>query len=97
MIYTTNSIESLNSRLRRSVRTRGHFPNDEAATKLISRNHQELENAGSRMACGKTPIRFGVRRSVRGKSLTHRLRTHKIPDRLSRPRVDRQRDPAALP
>ena len=35
MIYTTNAIESLNSTLRRSVRTRGHFPSDEAATKLI--------------------------------------------------------------
>jgi putative transposase len=35
MIYTTNAIESLNSQLRRSVRTRGHFPNDEAAMKLI--------------------------------------------------------------
>jgi len=35
MIYTTNAIESLNSILRRSVRTRGHFPSDEAATKLI--------------------------------------------------------------
>ena len=29
------AIESLNSHLRRSVRTRGHFPNDEAAMKLI--------------------------------------------------------------
>jgi putative transposase len=35
MIYTTNAIESLNSTLRRAVRTRGHFPNDEAAMKLI--------------------------------------------------------------
>lgn len=35
MIYTTNAIESLNSTLRRSVRARGHFPSDEAATKLI--------------------------------------------------------------
>jgi putative transposase len=35
MIYTTNAIESLNSKLRRSVRIRGHFPNDEAAMKLI--------------------------------------------------------------
>jgi putative transposase len=35
MIYTTNAIESLNSTLRRAVRTRGHFPSDEAATKLI--------------------------------------------------------------
>lgn len=35
MIYTTNAIESLNSTIRRSVRTRGHFPNEEAALKLI--------------------------------------------------------------
>jgi len=35
MIYTTNAIESLNATLRRSVRIRGHFPNDEAAMKLI--------------------------------------------------------------
>lgn len=35
ILYTTNAIESLNSRLRKSLKTRGHFPNDEAATKLI--------------------------------------------------------------
>jgi putative transposase len=35
IIYTTNAIESLNATLRRAVRTRGHFPNDEAATKLL--------------------------------------------------------------
>ena len=35
IIYTTNAIESLNSKLRSSVRSRGHFPNDEAATKLL--------------------------------------------------------------
>ena len=35
IIYTTNAIESLNAKLRRAVKTRGHFPNDEAATKLL--------------------------------------------------------------
>lgn len=35
IIYTTNSIEALNAKLRRAVKIRGHFPNDEAATKLI--------------------------------------------------------------
>jgi putative transposase len=35
MIYTTNAIESLNAKLRRSVRSRGHFPSDDAAMKLI--------------------------------------------------------------
>jgi putative transposase len=35
IIYTTNAIEALNSKLRRAVRTRGHFPNDDAALKLL--------------------------------------------------------------
>ena len=35
IIYTTNAIESLNSKLRTAVRSRGHFPNDDAAIKLI--------------------------------------------------------------
>lgn len=35
MIYTTNAIEALNSKLRRAVRARGHFPSDKAATKLL--------------------------------------------------------------
>jgi transposase-like protein len=35
LIYTTNAIESLNMQLRKSIKTRGHFPSDEAAMKLI--------------------------------------------------------------
>ena len=35
MIYTTNAIGSVNARLRKIIKTRGHFPSDEAATKLI--------------------------------------------------------------
>ena len=35
VIYTTNAIESLNARLRKIIKTRGHFPSDDAATKLI--------------------------------------------------------------
>jgi putative transposase len=35
VIYTTNAIESVNARLRKIIKTRGHFPTDEAATKLI--------------------------------------------------------------
>src|SRR5689334_7884042 len=35
IVYTTNSIEALNAKLRRAVRTRGHFPNDESAMKLL--------------------------------------------------------------
>ena len=35
IIYTTNAIEALNSKVRRAVRTRGHFPGDDAAMKLL--------------------------------------------------------------
>ena len=31
----TNAIESINAQLRKIIKTRGHFPSDEAATKLI--------------------------------------------------------------
>ena len=35
LLYTTNAIEALNAKLRSAVRTRGHFPTDEAALKLL--------------------------------------------------------------
>ena len=35
VIYTTNAIESLHARLRKIIKSRGHFPSDDAATKLI--------------------------------------------------------------
>ncbi len=35
VIYTTNSIESLNYQLRKIIKNRGHFPNDAAAVKLL--------------------------------------------------------------
>lgn len=35
LIPVTNAIEVLNSKLRRAVRARGHFPSDDAATKLL--------------------------------------------------------------
>jgi putative transposase len=34
-IYTTNAIESLNFQLRKIIKTRGHFPSDDAAFKLL--------------------------------------------------------------
>jgi putative transposase len=35
MIYTTNAVESLNRSLRKIIKTRGSFPTDEAAIKLL--------------------------------------------------------------
>jgi len=35
LLYTTNALESVHAQLRKIIKTRGHFPNDDAATKLI--------------------------------------------------------------
>ena len=35
VIYTTNAIEALNRQFRKAIKTKGHFPNEEAARKLI--------------------------------------------------------------
>ncbi|MDI6945080.1 IS256 family transposase [Microbacterium barkeri] len=35
VIYTTNAIESLNFQLRKVIKNRGHFPNDQAVVKLL--------------------------------------------------------------
>jgi putative transposase len=35
VIYTTNAIEALNRQLRKAVKTKGHFPSEDAARKLI--------------------------------------------------------------
>ena len=35
VIYTTNQIESINYQLRKVTKNRGHFPNDDAAIKLL--------------------------------------------------------------
>jgi transposase-like protein len=35
IVYTTNTVESLHSQIRKTIKTRGHFPSDEAAVRLI--------------------------------------------------------------
>jgi len=35
IVYTTNAIEGLNRQIRKAIKTRGHFPDEQAATKLI--------------------------------------------------------------
>lgn len=45
MIYTTNAVESLNRSLRKIIKTRGSFPTDDAALKLL---YLAIRNAGLR-------------------------------------------------
>jgi transposase-like protein len=66
MIYTTNAVEALNRSLRKIIKTRGSFPNDEAALKLL---YLAIKNAGLRWrrgvewtaAMGQLAIQFGDR------------------------------------
>jgi len=46
IIYTTNAIESLNRVIRKSIKTRGSFPTEEAATKLIFLAIRNFEKGG---------------------------------------------------
>jgi len=50
LIYTTNAIESVNARLRKIIKTRGHFPNDDAATQLIELALRNITTDGGRAA-----------------------------------------------
>jgi putative transposase len=43
VIYTTNAIEALNRQLRKAIKTKGHFPNEDAARKPI---YLAIANAG---------------------------------------------------
>jgi putative transposase len=66
MIYTTNAVESLNRSLRKIIKTRGSFPTDEAAMKLL---YLAIQNAGVRWrrpvawtaAMGQFAVLFGDR------------------------------------
>ena len=48
VIYTTNSIESLNYQLRKIIKNRGHFPNDAAAIKLLWLAIRNIEDKRAR-------------------------------------------------
>ena len=67
IMYTTNAIESLNSQVRRSIRNKGHFPNDQAATKLIWLSLRDAEARWKRppiawqAAKAQLAIQFGER------------------------------------
>jgi putative transposase len=67
IIYTTNAIESLNMQLRKVLKTRGHFPSDEAATKLmyLALRHitakWKAPPAAWRAAANQFAIQFGAR------------------------------------
>ena len=50
LIYTTNAIESLNFQLRKVTKAKGHFPSDEAVTKLLYLALRNIEKRWDRSA-----------------------------------------------
>lgn len=51
LIYTTNALESVHAQLRKIIKTRGQFPSDEAATKLIWLALRNITAKWERMSC----------------------------------------------
>jgi transposase-like protein len=47
VVRTTDAIESINARIRRAVRARGHFPNESAALKCVYLAEMSLDPAGA--------------------------------------------------
>ena len=48
VIYTTNAIESVNARIRKAVKARGHFPTEQAALKCVYLALMSLDPTGKR-------------------------------------------------
>ena len=69
MIYTTNAVEALHRSLRKIIKTRGSFPNDDAALKLL---YLAIKNAGIEVAARRRvdrrhgPVRHSVRLALSG-------------------------------
>ena len=67
VIYTTNSIESLNYQLRKIIKNRGHFPNDAAAVKLLWLAIRNIEDKRARERAKEAGKPKGTPRKAPGK------------------------------
>lgn len=63
IIYTTNSIESLNYQLRKIIKNRGHFPNDAAVIKLLWLAIRDIEDKRARQRAKEAGAPRGERRA----------------------------------
>ena len=63
IIYTTNSIESLNYQLRKIIKNRGHFPNDEAVIKLLWLAIRDIEDKRARQRAKESGVPKGKRKA----------------------------------
>jgi putative transposase len=92
IIYTTNAIESLNYQLRKIIKNRGHFPNDDAVIKLLwlairdiedKRARQRAKEAGKPRDQRKAPGRLVEGATVHGWKAALGALTIAYPDRFA--------------
>jgi len=67
VIYTTNAIESLNFQLRKIIKNRGHFPNDQAAVKLLWLAICDIEDKRARDRASERGLPRGSKRKAQGR------------------------------
>lgn len=67
IIYTTNSIESLNYQLRKIIKNRGHFPHDDAVVKLLWLAIRDIEDRRARQRAKEAGLPKGVSRKAPAK------------------------------
>jgi putative transposase len=63
IIYTTNQIESLNYQLRKIIKNRGHFPNDDAVVKLLWLAIRDIEDKRARARAKEKGAPKGTRKA----------------------------------
>jgi putative transposase len=63
IIYTTNAIESLNYQLRKVIKNRGHFPNDDAVIKLLWLAIRDIEDKRARERAKEKGAPRGTRKA----------------------------------
>lgn len=92
IIYTTNAIESLNYQLRKIIKNRGHFPNDDAVIKLLwlairdiedKRARQRAKQAGTPRNKRTAPARLVEGATVQGWKQALGALAMAYPDRLA--------------
>jgi len=73
IIYTTNSIESLNFQLRKIIKNRGHFPSDDAVVKLLWLAIRDIEDKRARERAKEAGTPKGGTRKASGRLVEGRV------------------------
>jgi putative transposase len=80
VIYTTNALESVHARLRKIIKTLGHFPTDEAGHQAplvgVTQRHAPLDDAGPAVARGHAAVRRVVFRAICRRTHVRCAHTH---------------------